>query len=481
MARKRMPEPLPHDQLAAWQQLLQFLDAAPDADFSRLQRQLPALDLALLWNHLYDHLNQKDAAGSSPVLSDDYSTALQAAAQLEQILHAPKSLALSKDEQNTVQQLAAAELDAACKDKPAGFRLLVTYQAAHAVQQAIAAARDRTSSAKNGLHLSSANMTAPTIYAMQVDAISRNLARIEQDENEVYVGKASAGKGQRRNVSCIVNLDFPESIQMAGGSYLSSYDKAILNGISSMMLSGVSYFTIPMLYGAMTGLHNPSMDAAATNALRQRLEFMRRSMITIDYTDEVAARMMECNVDSVTIESYLLPMSRIDATLNGRSVQAYHLLSTPPLYQYASLKRQISVVPLDLLSAPLNNNSTTVPLKNYILSRIEGMKNPHNRLISNKILFHSLFEELGEAEPTKLRRKRIRDYTETFLNHLTVKEYIVGYEFTKNGRSIDGVLIHLNANPVVLATSKPILPEAASPGRIRPARKKKKHKIIPDE
>lgn len=75
---------------------------------------------------------------------------------------------------------------------------------------------------------------------MQTDSIFRNLPKLlPEEENEVYVGK-SAGK----NVSTIVTMDFPKTIALDGGGNLTNFDKAILNGVSSLLIAGTIYFTI---------------------------------------------------------------------------------------------------------------------------------------------------------------------------------------------------------------------------------------------
>ena len=58
-------------------------------------------------------------------------------------------------------------------------------------------------------------------------------------------------------MSTIVTMDFPKTIALDNGGSLTSFDKAILNGVSSLLIAGTIYFTIPMLYRAMIGSENP--------------------------------------------------------------------------------------------------------------------------------------------------------------------------------------------------------------------------------
>lgn len=277
----------------------------------------------------------------------------------------------------------------------------------------------------------------PTSYVMQVDNVFRHLPQL-QAENSVYVGRRG-----KQEVHTMVSLALPEQYELEGKTALDAYDKAVLNGVNSLLENGTVNFTVPMLYHAMTGKANPTVDEKLLTELRRRIDVMRRTLITIDLQQELSARYVELNITEPTVQGYLLPLTVLSARVNGKPVQVYHLLDTPPMLAYARMKRQLATVPLSLLNAPLNNNATTIPLKNYLFARCEAMRNQNNSIKSNKILFASIYEELGESEAGKVRKKRIRDYTEVILKHMADRKYIKGYTLTRSGRTIDGVEIRL--------------------------------------
>ncbi len=277
----------------------------------------------------------------------------------------------------------------------------------------------------------------PTNYVMQVDNVFRNLPQLE-GETEVYVGR----KG-RKEINTLVSLALPQQFELEGIGQMDAYDKAVLNGVNSLLENGTANFTIPMLYHAMTGKENPTVDEGLLKELQRRIERMRRTLITIDLSQEIKAKYLDMEITHPKVEGYLLPMNLISARINGRPVRVYHLLDVPPMLAYAKLKRQLATVPLSLLNAPLNNNATTIPLKNYLIARCESMRNSNNRIKSNKILFSAIYEELGEQEAGKVRKKRIRDYTQVILDHMIDQKYIKGYTLTKSGRTIDGVEVKL--------------------------------------
>ena len=403
----------------------------------------------------------------------------QASMQLEILSH-PIGGNLAMPE-NEIQILARTAMENALVGLPAGLACYFTCSSAALCEDPSFLKASGTLSER--LLLSTANQNALTRYSMLTDSISRNLSKLlPEEENEVFVGK-SAGK----NVSTIVTMDFPKKVMLDGGGYLTNFDKAILNGVSSLLIAGTIYFTIPMLYHAMSGNENPSMREVAVKTIRDRLEFMRHSTITLDITEEAAANFLKIGQDlqSLNVSRYLLPMNRMNAVLNGRDVEAYFLIDTPPLFQYASSKRQISLVDMELLNVHftadsplagtgLNNTPATIVLKNYLLTRIEGMKNQHNRLQSRKILFSSIYEELGEPSPIKQRRQRLRNYTEIYLEYLTQQNYISGYAFTRTGRSVDGVEIVLNRTTKKPApTPELTLPEDPKKSRFKPKERKR--------
>lgn len=407
--------------------------------------------------------------------------AKQAALQLEILSH-PVGGSLTMPE-TEVRSLARASFNSMLDGMPAGMACYITCAVNAMYAGDVSGLKNEPLSER--MLLSSANQGPLEKYSMQTDSIFRNLPKLlPEEENEVYVGK-SAGK----NVSTIVTMDFPKTIALDNGGSLTSFDKAILNGVSSLLIAGTIYFTIPMLYRAMIGSENPSMREEAVQTIRDRLEFMRHATITLDCTEEAAAHFIKDgqNLQSLTVSQYLLPMNRMNAVLNGREVEAYFLIDTPPLFQYASSKRQISLVDMDLLNihfeadsplagASLNNTPAIIVLKNYLLTRIEGMKNPNNRLQSRKILFSSIYEELGEPSPIKQRRQRLRNYTEIYLEYLTQQNYISGYSFTRTGRVVDGVEIVLDRTTRKPAPTPDLtLPDETNKSRFKP-NKQRTHK-----
>jgi hypothetical protein len=285
----------------------------------------------------------------------------------------------------------------------------------------------------------------PRNYIMQIDAITNQLANLG--------GQTTLNVGRRGSqpVLTTVALDMPDHMKIEGGGALSTYDKSILNGVTSLMESGNTVFSIPMLYHAMTGRQNPTVDEALYDEISGKLEKMRRMMLSIDLSEENKAHYvigeddLELEVTDVTLEGYLLPLNKVSGVVNGKRTELFQILQHPPLYTYSKMRRQLASVPISLLGAPVNNNSTTIPLRTYLLQRVEMMKNPRNSIVQNSILYESIYKELGALDASKTRKQRIRNYATTILDYFVEQKYISAYTEYKKGRTIAGVLLYFPA------------------------------------
>ena len=296
---------------------------------------------------------------------------------------------------------------------------------------------------RNSSLLPSLQTIRPQTYIMQVDAITNQLTEL-RGKDKLKVGTRGATP-----VRTTVTLDIPQHMRIDGGGVLTTYDKSILNGVTSLLESGSPVFSIPMLYHAMTGKQNPTVDEQLFEELSGKLEKMRRLTIAIDLSEENTAHFITDEngdplpIENVVIEGYLLPLNKMSGIINGKKAELYQIIQNPPLYSYSKMRRQLASVPITLLNAPINNNSTTIPLKTYLLQRIEMMKNTKNTIHSNIILYETVYAELGDKDASKTRKMRIRNYANTILTYFVEQGYIKGYTEFKRERSVAGIQIEL--------------------------------------
>lgn len=285
----------------------------------------------------------------------------------------------------------------------------------------------------------------PKTYIMHMDNISNHLAELNvHTELDLNVGK-----NRKTPIHTTVTLDMPDHMSLEGGGTLSTYDKSIINGVTSLLENGNTVFSVAMLYHAMTGKKNPSIVESLNDEITEKLEKMRRIIITIDLTEENEAHYLRDKNDNpiiledVTLEGYLLPLNKVSGIVNGKRTELFQIIQNPPIYTYSKLKRQLSSIPIFLLDAPINNNSTTIPLKTYLLQRIEMMKNKNNKIKSHVILYESVYSEISAADANKTKKMRIRNYTTKILDYLAESGYISSFKEFKKGRSIAGIELKL--------------------------------------
>jgi hypothetical protein len=99
-------------------------------------------------------------------------------------------------------------------------------------------------------------------------------------------------------------------------------------------------------------------------------------------------------------------------------------------------------VPLELLDTKeaTRNTEEIIPVKEYLVRRIEIMKN--DRTMSNKILYDTIFEEVGIVITNKKQRTRIREYITAILSLWKTRDkYIKNFNEYKEGNAFKGIEI----------------------------------------
>lgn len=139
----------------------------------------------------------------------------------------------------------------------------------------------------------------------------------------------------------------------------------------------------------------------------------------------------------------LLSARKIEVTVSGVTKQAYIFNIKPFLYKYAQSTRQIISVPIKLLNIKdtLNNSEEITVLKNYLIRRIEVMKDNDNQ--GNNISYESIFRELdiNIDTLTKQKSEKIRRYTRRILDYWIKNGYIKKHEDYKERKLIIGLKI----------------------------------------
>ena len=300
------------------------------------------------------------------------------------------------------------------------------------------------------------NSIIPHTAVINNSKLAHELTRNFLGEGEIPI--LVSRRNAKKEVSIIASLDIDDpNIKIVGKQPYTAYDRAVLNGICSLWQAGNTAFTPAMVYRAMNGTNGTSargekVSPQAIEAVTQSIEKQRVTRLYIDCTEQMKHYK---DLTSATYDAMMLTVEGIEMTAqNGEKVKAYRFTnpSRPPiLYEYSRSIGQVLSVPPRLLNSSrfVRSTAEVITLREYLIRRIEGMKNKKNSLTSNKITYGNIYEELG-IDPSKLEGdakknvpRRIRQNTEAILNHVTSEKYIAGYTSYKKGKTVIGIEVSL--------------------------------------
>ena len=275
--------------------------------------------------------------------------------------------------------------------------------------------------------------------------ITNNKLSNEMTKNFTNGGEISLAiinPNQKNEIRTYNSLTYDnKNISITGRQEFTAYDRAIHNAVCSLYAAGNDVVTPAMVYRTVNGMSDTDkVSPQAIETVKNSLDKSRFLRLRINFSAEAKAR--NINIDKAEIDSYLLPATALTVEAGGNKVDAYKILSIPALYQYAQYTKQILSVPLELLDTKdaTRNTEDIIPIKEYLIRRIEVMK--HNRDMSNKILYDTIFKEVGIVITDKKQRNRLRSYITAILDLWKTRDkYIKNFEEYKEGNAFKGIEI----------------------------------------
>lgn len=282
-------------------------------------------------------------------------------------------------------------------------------------------------------------------------------------------------KGAKKPVETTCTLDYEgDKVHLSGQQPFTEYDRNVYNAVSSLYVYGdQSHIVTPaMVYRAMTGLTDSEKPTAGQlAAVKRSLDKMRFIRARIDCTEELKARrttLYSKQINGGEIDTYLLAADAIKVQAGGQTVQAYCIIKTPILYEYAAAVKQVSTVPASVLDVKeiseitvdgvktltigprLSNTEARILIKGYLIRRIEGMKGKNS--LNNPVIalydyerdgetHKGLYSIAGKPNAKGLEAKRIRTDVGTMLAYWAATGYIKSFEAKTQGRKITGYII----------------------------------------
>lgn len=244
----------------------------------------------------------------------------------------------------------------------------------------------------------------------------------------------------RKNSTAMVALNYSMWNDIAATKHLTEYDESVHNAVCTLFEMGYREISPGMIWKALGMDTRPNKQQA--ERIRESYTKMTRIRVSIDATGEMSAY---GDYTAFRVEDNILPARLEMIEINGKITRDCLILrECPPLYAYSSLRKQVAAIPRGLLQVPkLQSREQNIALKNYLLKRIEAMKNSS---VSRVIRYVAVYEAIGvpkggnsKAEINK--RTRTRRDVARILDYWTNRGYIDGYGERKNMRTPDAVEI----------------------------------------
>lgn len=224
---------------------------------------------------------------------------------------------------------------------------------------------------------------------------------------------------------------------------LTAYARSVLNSISGILLSGQKCMTYNQIYENMTGKKNkhPQAQGHVTQCVRR----LMTTFISFDWTEH--AKSKGINLDDkktlITNEQLIyakeVEIKSCGKTTNGGIV----FLEVPTFLKYAKSVGQIINVDRNLIELnKININETVIVIRDYLIRRIEGMKNKKNNLHSKRINFDTLFK-ICELVTEGTQVARNKNTTIKILEEFKQNKYIKNFKEIIDGRKKIGIDIIL--------------------------------------
>lgn len=268
-------------------------------------------------------------------------------------------------------------------------------------------------------------------------------------ETELIVSRQ--GKNEI-TTKCILNYD-GDNVKITGRRPFTEYDRNVADAVTSLYEYGDEsrIITPAMVFRAMVhATESESPTPQQLDAVIDSLDKMRFLRVQIDCSAELRQRGLSLNGKLITggkVDTYLLPLDKVEVRAGGHTTTAYRIIKTPVLYDYARMTGQVITVPSLLLDVrdssggKISNTETRIAVKGYLMRRISVMKGKTANRQSKTILYSTMYDELGLTDLSRKEQQKIRNYSLDVLEYWKSKDFIKGYSEQTQGKKKTGIEI----------------------------------------
>lgn len=257
-----------------------------------------------------------------------------------------------------------------------------------------------------------------------LDKVNAKVWTLLEKDMHGQIAIAMEKRGSKKQISAYYSIDFEALKEVSITKKLDAFDRRVYIAIAALYNAGNQFITIPQTYDAMGYVSRPG--TADINKISASISKMAAAHIFIDNSEEAR----EYKYDKFVYDASLLPMERVQAVINGQTVEAIHPFREPPLVSFARGRKQLTTIDKKLLTSPLNKTNQNIEIEDYLLERIAHAKKGE---LSSKILYSAIFKE---AHITGKQRQRTPTKVKSLLDFYVSQKHIKSYKIEEDGVSI---------------------------------------------
>ena len=222
---------------------------------------------------------------------------------------------------------------------------------------------------------------------------------------------------------------------------ITKFDSALMDAVYTLIQNGYEGATTHMIYRVMSGKLNQKLSPEMLKRVEDSVRKLRLITIRITCREELKAR----NIDrDAVFESSMFPCVRISVKVGNQARINGYMLYRNALYCYAESIRQIIAAPFRLrnLNLPMRTTDDVIIIKDYLIQRIEVMKNVQGKKDWNRISlewYDSGWGKMSGLLPTlgytpekfsnfAVKRSKVNRIIRSILDCFIEEGYINGYE-----------------------------------------------------
>lgn len=264
-----------------------------------------------------------------------------------------------------------------------------------------------------------------------IDKVTRSITAGEIEPNTGKPTGVSMGERNKNKYMAGVMLSFdPDEIgELTTNGKLNPYDMAVFRAVCSAVSVGNNVVTISQINQLLSGKDNPRLQQQGPQ-IKEAMKKLTGTRIRLDVSKE--AKEYDFSADELILEDAMISAMGYKGEYNKKKIDGYIIKDPPLLLKYAQQKKQLYSVPVEMLDTPVSKNSDAIVLQNYLLDRIQGMKNQKNRKsLGNCINYDSATNHVYGYKcdsVTPKQRTRVVKSTIAMLEYWVEKGLISGFQ-----------------------------------------------------